>query len=313
MKNIKRRCTEKVTVIGYGSQGRAIALNMSDSGWDVTVGLRPKSKSKPIAKRDKIRSDTIDQACQNSDIIIVAIPDQTHQVVLTDKFFTNLTGKPKLLFLHGSSIHFKLIDPPKNLPIYLLAPHAPGLAVRQNFLKKEPFSAFYSVYQGGKKTGYDLIFKLAHAIGIPKENLIKTTFGDEAIGDLFGEQAVLCGGLARLLKLGYETLVAGGLSPTNAYLEVAYQIDLIVDLVKQNGLEGMLNRISPMARYGAIVNGPRVIGDHSKRAMTKILGEIESGQFLKQADSDSLKYSKSQLAELTNRQFDRQAKKFKKK
>lgn len=309
----KSRIENKVTVLGYGSQGRALALNLSDSGWDVTVGLRPKSKSHLIAKKDKIKSGVMAEACQNASLIIVAIPDQTHGTVLTSDFFDNLTAAPALVFLHGSSIHFGLISPPKNLRLYLLAPHAPGTAVRQNYLDKVAFSAFYSVYRGAKTKGYDLLLKLAQAVGIPKANLIKTTFGDEAIGDLFGEQAVLCGGLARLLKLGYETLVARGLSPTNAYLEVAYQIDLIIDLIKQNGLEGMLDRISPMARYGAIVNGPRVVGRQSKVEMDKILTEIKSGRFLKQAEKDGLRYSKIQLAQLTNHQFDRQAKKFRKK
>ncbi|MEZ5357939.1 MAG: ketol-acid reductoisomerase [Candidatus Zixiibacteriota bacterium] len=300
-----------VAVLGYGSQGRAIAQNLRDSGFTVTVGLRPKSVSRKQAKKDQIASVSIPDAVKHASAIIVALPDHVHAAVLNEAFFTDIKNDPALVFLHGSSIHFRQVEPPKGSPILLLAPHAPGLAVRDNFLKKEPYSAFYAVYSGNVKKGTELVVSLAQGIGIPKSHLVKTTFADEAIGDLFGEQAVLCGGLARLLKYGFETLVEGGLPKQNAYLEVAYQIDLIVSLVKTYGLDGMFNRISPMARYGSIVNGPQVIGPNVKREMKAVLNEITSGGFIARADKTRLAYTKKQYQQLTSADFDRQAKKFK--
>lgn len=303
---------KNITVLGYGSQGRAIAMNLNDSGFKVTVGLRARSKSRAQVKKDKLLFNTIEAASANADYIIVALPDHVHKDILTVEFFALLNKKPALVFLHGSSIHFKQVIPPKDFPIYLLAPHAPGLSVRDNFLSKIPFSSFISVHQGAKQKGFENLTRLAKAIGIPKTHLVKTTFADEAIGDLFGEQAVLCGGLARLLKYGFETLVEKSIPEQNAYLEVAYQIDLLVELTKKYGIEGMFDRISPIARYGAVVNGPRVIDKNVKTQMKKLFGEIKSGEFLKQADRKKLVYSKKQLSEVTNKQFDKQAKKFSK-
>ncbi|MFH1699014.1 MAG: ketol-acid reductoisomerase [Candidatus Zixiibacteriota bacterium] len=306
------RKNQNITVLGYGSQGRAIALNLNDSGFKVTVGLRPRSKSRTRIKKDKLRAMSILSASIDADCIIVALPDHVHKDILTYGFFNFLRKKPALVFLHGSSIHFKQIVPPKNYPIYLLAPHAPGLAVRDNYLNKIPYSAFIAVHQGGKQKGFENLTRLAKAIGIPKTHLVKTTFAVEAVGDLFGEQAVLCGGLARLLKLGFETLVENGIPAQNAYLEVAYQIDLLVELTKKYGLEGMLNRISPIARFGSITNGPKVIDKSVKKQMKKLFAEIKSGEFLKTAGRKRLSYTKKQLSEVTNKQFDQQAKKISK-
>ena len=301
---------DSITILGYGSQGRAIALNLRDSGYTPTIGLRPRSKSQAIARRDAIKTASIKAVCENTQYIIVALPDHVHSEVLNKAFFDNLSGNPTLIFLHGSSIHFGLVNPPQRLPVLLLAPHAPGLAVRQNYIDKIPYSAFHAIEQGPQKAGGKTIIALAKAIGIPKSHLVKTTFEDEAVGDLFGEQAVLCGGLARLLKFGFETLVEGGLPKQNAYLEVAYQIDLIVSLVKTYGLDGMFSRISPMARYGSVVNGPAVITPQVKKDMKKILADIKAGKFIKQATGKKLAFSKSQMEKLTNKDFDRQAKKF---
>lgn len=302
----------KIAVLGYGSQGRAIALNLRDSGYDITVALRPGSASIKKAKRDKIRIATIPDATQQADIIFVAVPDHQHRRLLNSVFFSNLTKSPALIFLSGASIHFDLVKPPKNLPVLLLAPHAPGSAVREHCLARNPFSAFYAVQQGSKKRGTEILFRLAQGIGIPKTHLVKTTFADEAIGDIFGEQAVLCGGLARLLKLGFETLVEAGLPPENAYLEVAYQIDLIVALIKQHGLAGMFNRISPLARYGSARSGARIIDDTVKQRMKKVLAEIKSGKFIRNADKTNAKVTKKQMNLMVNRLFDRQVKKYSK-
>jgi ketol-acid reductoisomerase len=293
---------ECVAVLGYGAQGRAIALNLRDSGWRVTVGLRPRSRSRAFARKDKTAVADLLAAAAEADIIIVALPDHRHKTVLNARFWAGLKGRPALVFLHGSSIHFGIVKPPADLPVFLLAPHAPGAAVRENYLAKRAFSAFSAVHQGPRAAGRRMIAKLAEGIGIPRTHLAPTTFGDEAIGDLFGEQAVLCGGLARLLKLGFETLVEAGLPPRNAYLEVAFQIDLIVALIKRHGLEGMFARISPLAKYGSATAGPKVIDDRVKKAMKRVLDDIVSGRFT----------SRAEMKHLTSALFDRQVRAFKK-
>lgn len=299
-----------ITVLGYGSQGRAMALNLNDSGYAVTVGLRKGSKSRSMARREGVEVASIPDAVISADVIIVALPDNVHGEVFRKSIISNLKPGVSLVFLHGSSVHFELVDPPPKNPVLLLAPHAPGSAVRSNYVNKVPYSAFIGVHRGSKKDGYALLQKLAKAVGIPKTHLIKTKLSDEAVGDVFGEQAVLCGGLARLLKYGFETLVEAGLPPQNAYLEVAFQIDLIVDLVKKHGLAGMFDRISPLARYGSAVNGPRVIPADVKRNMKKIYGDIASGRFMRDGEKAGLKPSRAQLEKVTNKAFDRQVKRF---
>lgn len=301
---------DNITVLGYGSQGRALALNLRDSGYKVTVGLRKSSNSNKLARKEEIKTAPILASVREADIIIVAIPDHMQQYVLERIKLERLNRKPVLVFLHGSAIHFGLVKPPEDIAVLLLAPHAPGLAVRANYINKKPFSAFYAVHQGHTKAGYDILTKLAGAVGIPRTHLIKTTFPDEAVGDLFGEQAVLCGGLARMLKFGFETLVEAGLPPQNAYLEVAFQIDLIVELVKKYGLAGMFRRISPIARYGSMVNGPRIVPESVKDNMKQVLAEIESGAFIRKADQANMRVTKTQKAELLNDAFDRQTARF---
>ncbi len=301
---------ERITILGYGSQGRALALNLRDSGYKIIVGLRPGSKSIRLATAEKIRTVPIRKAVREADIIIAAIPDHTHKKVLSEVLFNTMTGNPALVVLHGSSIHFGLVKPPKEMPVLLLAPHAPGLAVRANYVNRTPYSAFFAVHQGNKRVESSRLIKLAEAVGIPRSYLVRTDFAAEAVGDLFGEQAVLCGGLARLLKFGFETLVEAGLPPQNAYLEVAFQIDLIVELIKKYGLAGMFDRISPVARYGSAVNGPRIVTEKVKTDMKKVLAEIESGDFIRKADKAGMNITARQMGRITSPAFDHQVKKF---
>ncbi|MFQ6008045.1 MAG: ketol-acid reductoisomerase, partial [Candidatus Zixiibacteriota bacterium] len=268
----KEKATQKkVAVLGYGSQGRAIALNLRDSGWNVIVGLRKGSKSRNMVHRDKFRQIyTISQAAAQADIVCFAFPDHLHGRVFNKEIAKNLTPKSTLWFLHGMSVHFKFVVPPDESDVILIAPHAPGVAVRENFLKKRPFTAFYAIFQDKSGAAGKTAFELAQAIGLPKRNLIPTTFEAEAIGDLFGEQVVLCGGLAALIKNGFEVLVENGIPPENAYLEVAYQLDLIIDLIKKHGIEGMFKRISVAARFGSLLSGPKIIDGSVKRRMKKI-------------------------------------------
>ncbi len=304
------RKKDTIAVVGYGSQGRAMALNLNDSGYTVVVGLRKGSKSRVSARREGIRTATIADAVTSAYVVIVALPDNVHGEVFRKSIIGHLNPGASLVFLHGSSIHFGLVDPPPENPVLLLAPHAPGSAVRSNYVNKIPYSAFIGVHRGSKKGGYALLQQLAKAVGIPKTHLIKTNLADEAVGDVFGEQAVLCGGLVRLLKYGFETLVEAGLPPQNAYLEVAFQIDLIVDLIKKHGLAGMFDRISPLARYGSAVNGPRVITPDVKRNMKKVYKDIASGKFMREGEKAGLKPSRAQMEKVTSEAFDRQVKRF---
>jgi len=300
-----------ITVLGYGSQGRAIALNLRDSGYKVTVGLRTVSKrGRRLAGLDRMNIDSFKNAVAEADVVIVALPDHVHKQVFRDHIHGYLNETASLVFLHGSSVYFGMVDLPFDNPVLLLAPHAPGNAVRSNYVNNIPFSAFCAVHQGQQKPGYALLTALAKAIGIPRTHLVKTIFANEAIGDVFGEQAVLCGGLARLVKYGFETLVEAGLPPQNAYLEVAYQLDLIVDLIRRYGLSGMFDRISPLARYGSAVNGPQVITPQVRRNMQKVFDSIASGDFIRKGEKVKLVPTEKQMEKMTNISFDRQAKRF---
>ncbi len=274
------KAKKEVTVIGYGSQGRAIALNLKDSGYRVVVGLRERSRSRVTARRDGMHEImSVSSAVEHARVVIMAIPDHEHARVFKADIERSLTRGSTLVFLHGLSVHFGLVGPPKTCDIVLIAPHAPGVALREKFLTDKSVSAFVAVannYSGG---AWKTARRLATGIGISQKNQIKTTFAHEAIGDILGEQAVLCGGLAMLIKHGFDTLVERGIPPDNAWLEVAYQLDLIVGLIKQNGISGMFDRVSVAARYGSLRTGPFLIDKSVKKRMSQSLKEIESGKF----------------------------------
>ncbi|MCP4684804.1 MAG: NAD(P)-binding domain-containing protein, partial [bacterium] len=220
----KRKKQQKPTiaVIGYGSQGRATALNLIDSGYPVTLGLRVRSKSRRAARRDDFSDiPQISEAVKKAHIVCFAFPDHLHGRVFEREIAASLRKNATLWFLHGTSVHFGSVTPPKGTDVILIAPHAPGVAVREEFLGGRSISAFYAVYRNHSRQARSTITQLAGAIGIRPGNLFKTTFEQEAVGDLFGEQAVLCGGLAMLIRSGFEVLVESGLKPENAYLEVA--------------------------------------------------------------------------------------------
>lgn len=304
----------KIVVIGYGSQGRAIALNLQDSGHDVTVALRKGSKTWAVAKRDKIKSITpVADAVSQCNIVMFAFPDHQHRRSYEQVISQNLPQGATLVFLHGMSVHFGFVVPPRDADVILLAPHAPGVAVREQFLGERSISAFYAIHQNRSKKALATLHALAAGIGIQKKRLIKTTFEYEAVGDLFGEQAILCGGMAALIKNGFEVLTESGIPADNAYLEVAYQLDLIVKLVKQHGIQGMLDRISVAARVGSLLAGPRLIDLTVKQRMRDLLAEVKSGQFPKTldqlSDQEIAQLTKS-LAKLTTPQFEKSARKF---
>ncbi len=310
----KNKAKKTVGMLGYGSQGRAIALNLRDSGFSVRLGLRAKSKSAVIAKRDGFKAiGSVSEAASESDILIFALPDHQHGRVYEKEIKANLKASATLVFLHGTSIHFGFVVPPQKSDVILIAPHAPGMAVREKYLTDKSISAFYAVHQNYSGKAAKTVIELAGAMGFVKSRLIKTTFVTEAVGDLFGEQAVLCGGLALLVKNGFEVLVEAGIKADHAYLEVAYQLDLIIALIKRYGIEGMFKRISVAARYGSYVNGPWIIDKSIKKKMQAVYSEIASGEFPNKLYSLSEKEISAldkKLKEMTHPAFERAAKKF---
>jgi len=303
-----------VSVIGYGSQGRAVSQNLRDSGCEVTVGLRAQSKSRVRARKDGHRvAVSIPAAIRKADVICLAFPDHLHERVFKRSIRPNLKRKVTLWFLHSTSIHFGFIKPPRGCDVILVAPHAPGKAVREAYLTDRSLSAFYGVHQNCSGKAGDTARRLATALGVKRKNLLKTTFEQEAVGDLFGEQAVLCGGLAMLIKTGFDVLVDRGWKPENAYLEVAYQLDLIVELIKQHGIGGMLSRISPAARLGAVDGGPKIIDRSVHERMEEQFEHIRSGAFaaqLEKLDDRSFASLKRALRKLTDPRLEKAARKF---
>jgi len=274
--NLRYLKGKKIAVIGYGSQGRAQALNLRDSGMEVIVGLHQKSKRKAKAKRDGFTVYDTEKAAELGNVIAILAPDHLHKEIFDNQIKEHLKPKDVLIFAHAFSIHYKLVIPPEFVDVILVAPHGPGELTRERFLEKKGITSFIAVHQDYSKKAKKIALAYAKAIGATRGGAMLTTFTDEAIGDLFGEQAVLCGGLAELLKSGFETLVEDGLSPENAYLECVHQIDLIVELIKKYGMAGMFDRISQIAEYGSYLSGKKVI---NKAQMKKILQQVKNGTF----------------------------------
>lgn len=273
---------KRIAILGFGSQGKAQALNLRDSGLEITIGLRPQSPSRKKAEQLGFEVQSLSESCSRAELISFLIPDQVQKEVYQEEVRKNLKEGECLIFAHAFSVHFKLVQPPDHVDVILVAPHGPGEVMRKRFQAGLGVSGFVGVFEN--RTGKALQRALAYAkgIGLTRTGVLETTFEHEALGDLFGEQAVLCGGLAELLKAGFETLVGEGLPPENAYLECVHQLDLIVDLVKKYGIAGMYSRISELAEFGSYVNGPRIIGERTRMAMRAILEEIRKGEFTEQ-------------------------------
>ena len=267
-----------ISILGYGSQGRAQALNLRDSGLKVVIGLPKRNRDIKSALKDGFKVYTPEKAVKIGDIIPVLAPDHKHKELYEKSIQKNLSPGKTLVFAHAYSIYFKLIKPPENIDVILVAPHGPGELVRKLFLEGKGVTSFIAVEKDCSKKALHKALAYARGIGSTKAGAILTTFKDEAIGDLFGEQAVLCGGLSELLKSGFETLVESGLSPENAYLECVHQLDLIVELIKKYGMSGMFKKISRTAEFGSYISGKSVI---NKNEMKRILSRIKSGDFAK--------------------------------
>lgn len=267
---------KRIAIIGYGSQGRAQALSLRDSGIDVVIGLHQKSKKRRIARRDGFRVYSTEKAAELGDVIVLLAPDHLHQRIFATQIKDYLRPRKALIFAHAFSVHFKLVVPPKSVDVILVAPHGPGELTKERFVAKKGITSFIAIHQDYSRKAGKIALAYTKAIGATRGGAMLTTFRDEAIGDLFGEQAVLCGGLAELLKSGFETLVEDGLSPENAYLECVHQIDLIVELIKKHGIAGMFDRISQIAEFGSYLSGPKVI---NKSQMKRILEQVKNGTF----------------------------------
>lgn len=273
---------KKIAVIGFGSQGHAHALNLHDSGVDVAVGLRKESSSWAKAEAAGLKVKTVSDASAWADIIMILLPDQTQKSVYDAEIAPHLTAGKTLAFAHGFNIHFKVIVPPANVNVIMIAPKSPGHLVRRTYVQGNGVPCLVAVYQNATGDALNLALAWAKGIGGTFAGVIETTFKDETETDLFGEQAVLCGGSAEIIKAGFETLVEAGYSPELAYFECMHELKLIVDLYYEGGLSRMNYSVSDTAEYGGMTRGPRLVTAETKKEMKKILEEIQSGQFAKE-------------------------------
>ncbi|MEU7427191.1 ketol-acid reductoisomerase [Streptomyces sp. NPDC040750] len=269
----------KVAVIGYGSQGHAHALSLRDSGVDVRVGLHEGSKSKAKAEEQGLRVVTPAEAAAEADVIMILIPDPIQAQVYKESIAPNLKDGDALFFAHGFNIRFGFIEPPAGVDVALVAPKGPGHLVRRQYEEGRGVPAIAAVEQDATGNAFPLALSYAKAIGGTRAGVIKTTFTEETETDLFGEQAVLCGGTSALVKAGFETLVEAGYQPEIAYFECLHELKLIVDLMYEGGLEKMRWSVSETAEWGDYVTGPRIITDATKAEMKKVLTEIQDGTF----------------------------------
>jgi ketol-acid reductoisomerase len=271
-----------IAIIGYGSQGHAHALNLKDSGLNVIVGLYPGSKSAAKAEAAGLTVKPVADAAQAADFIMILLPDEVQKTVYKNEIEPNLQAGNVLAFAHGFNIHFGQVVPPGNVDVVMIAPKGPGHLVRRTYEQGQGVPALFAVYQDASGQARDRAMAYARGIGGTRAGVLETSFREETETDLFGEQAVLCGGLSALIKAGFETLVEAGYQPELAYFECLHEVKLIVDLVVEGGLAQMRDSISNTAEYGDYTRGPRVVNDTTKAEMKKILQEIQSGQFARE-------------------------------
>ncbi len=271
-----------VAVIGYGSQGHAHALNLKDSGVNVVVGLRGDSASAPKARSDGLEVMSIADAASEGDVVMILLPDERQADVWHSDIEDGIAPGNLLMFAHGFSIHFKQIEPSPEVDVGMVAPKGPGHLVRRQFVDGHGVPGLAAVQQDASGHARELVLAYAKGIGCTRAGVIETTFKDETETDLFGEQAVLCGGLSELVRAGYETLVEAGYDPRLAYFECLHELKLIVDLMYEKGITGMRYSISNTAEYGDLTRGKRIVDDHVRAQMKQILGEIQSGDFARE-------------------------------
>ncbi len=273
--------SRKVSIIGYGSQGHAHALNLKDSGVDVTVALRPGSASAKKAENEGLKVTGIEEAVKAADLVMVLAPDEYQATLYRDQIAPNIKQGAVLAFAHGFAIHYNQIVPRADLDVIMIAPKAPGHTVRSEFVRGGGIPDLIAIYQDASGKAKDIALSYASGVGGGRTGIIETTFKDETETDLFGEQAVLCGGAVELVKAGFETLVEAGYAPEMAYFECLHELKLIVDLMFEGGIANMNYSISNNAEYGEYVTGPKVINDESRKAMREALHNIQTGVYAK--------------------------------
>ncbi len=273
---------ERVAIIGYGSQGRAQALNLRDSGARVTIGLRRDGASWSRAEADGFAPREIPEACEGATIAHLLMPDHVQAETFARAVRPSLAPGSMLLFSHGFNVHYGLIDAPAGIDVAMVAPKAPGPSVRETFLAGRGVPALLAVHRDATGRARERALAIARGLGCTRAGVFETTFREETETDLFGEQAVLCGGVSALMKAGFETLTRAGYAPEMAYFECVHELKLIVDLIHARGLAGMREAVSDTAEYGDYTRGPRVVDDATKARMREILAEVQSGAFARE-------------------------------
>jgi ketol-acid reductoisomerase len=268
-----------VTVVGYGSQGHAHALNLKDSGVDVRVGLPATSSSSAKARSAGLTVTSVPEAADWADVIMVLVPDTAQPELYRNAIAPHLTPGKLLMFAHGFNIRFRTITPPPDVDVAMIAPKSPGHRVRELYLEGAGTPALLAIHQNPSGSAHALALSYAKALGVTRAGVLETTFAEETETDLFGEQAVLCGGVSALVKAGFETLVEAGYQPEVAYFECLHELKLIVDLMYRGGLNYMRYSVSDTAEHGDYTGGPRIVTDETKRAMRQLLEEIRNGTY----------------------------------
>ncbi|HDB3622288.1 TPA: ketol-acid reductoisomerase [Staphylococcus aureus] len=269
---------KKIAVVGYGSQGHAHAQNLKDNGYDVVIGIRP-GRSFDKAKEDGFDVFPVAEAVKQADVIMVLLPDEIQGDVYKNEIEPNLEKHNALAFAHGFNIHFGVIQPPADVDVFLVAPKGPGHLVRRTFVEGSAVPSLFDIQQDASGQARNIALSYAKGIGATRAGVIETTFKEETETDLFGEQAVLCGGVSKLIQSGFETLVEAGYQPELAYFEVLHEMKLIVDLMYEGGMENVRYSISNTAEFGDYVSGPRVITPDVKENMKAVLTDIQNGNF----------------------------------
>ncbi len=304
---------KRICVLGYGSQGRAHALNLKDSGLDVVVGLRDGSPSFERVERDGATAEPLDEAVSGADMIVFLMPDPAQPAVYERHVASTLKAGQTLVFAHGFNVLYGQITPPDFVDVIMIAPKSPGNLVRELYLNDQGAPCLMAIEQDVSKTAKDQALAYALALGCTRAGVFETTFKEETETDLFGEQVILCGGISALMKTAFEVLVEAGYAPEMAYFECINEMKLIVDLIYRGGLSMMRRFVSDTAKYGDITRGPRVIDDHVRRTMREILAEVQSGRFAREWMLENqanrpvyralLKAEEEHPAEITGRQL----------
>jgi len=285
--NLQKLVGKKITVLGYGSQGHAHALNLKENGMDVTIGLRKDSKTWKVAEEAGFVVKETGEAVKGADVVMVLIPDEIQGDTYTNSIAPNLKKGAYLGFGHGFNIHFKKIQPREDVNVFMVAPKGPGHLVRRTFQEGSGVPCLIAVYQDPSGDAKDIALAWASGIGGGRSGILETTFKQETETDLFGEQAVLCGGITELIKTGFEVLTEAGYDPVNAYFECLHEMKLIVDLIYEGGLGKMRHSISNTAEYGDFLTGPKIVTADTKKAMKEVLADIQSGKFADEFLADS--------------------------